>query len=457
MHLTGPFAPVVAEVDVADLRVEGELPADLDGSYVRNGPNPRFSPLGSYVFPLDGDGMLHRVTLGGGQARYDNRFVRTPMVVAEERAGHAIWPAGPMSDYRPGTDEVGPELAGTSRELPDINVVRHHGRLLALAECDRPYRMGPELETLGYETFGGALPAGICAHPKIDPRTGEMLAFSYHSGPPFLTWTTIAPDGTATPPRAVPGLDRASMIHDMAITARYVVLVVSPLYFDVAAARDGGSMLAWHPEDGTRIALVPRDGSAVRWCADETFWLWHTVNAHDDGEQVVLDYVEWARPSGLAPGPPADPHLTRAVIDPVRGQVRRRPLVDDLTVEFPRIDDRRLGTGYAVAATVTRTGRDLPHPGCWDALAFHDVRSGDVRRWTPADLALGEPVFAPDPRSSDDGDDDAGWWLVLGSSFSSGTSSLFVLPAADPAAGPVATVRLPVRVPLGLHGSWLPS
>jgi carotenoid cleavage dioxygenase-like enzyme len=72
-HLTGPFAPVTAEIDIADLPVEGALPADLDGAYVRNGPNPRFTPLGSYVYPLDGDGKLHRVTVEGGRARYDNR------------------------------------------------------------------------------------------------------------------------------------------------------------------------------------------------------------------------------------------------------------------------------------------------------------------------------------------------------------------------------------------------
>ncbi|MFC5064854.1 carotenoid oxygenase family protein [Actinomycetospora atypica] len=452
-HLTGPFAPVVAEVDVADLPVVGELPADLDGAYVRNGPNPRFSPLGSYVFPIDGDGMLHRVMLAEGRARYDNRFVRTPMVRAEEEAGHAIWPGG-LNAWRPGADEVGPELAGTRRQLPDVNVVRHHGRLLALAECDPPYRMGPQLETLDQETFGDALPAGICAHPKTDPRTGEMLAFSYTFEPPYLTWTTIRPDGTGTPPRPVPGIERPSMIHDMAITPRYVVLVVAPLYFDVAAATTGGSLLSWLPDDGTRIALVSRDGSRVRWCTDEAFWLWHTVNAHDQGDRVVLDYVEWARPAELSPGPPVQPRLARAVLDPVTGRVTRRTLVDDLPAEFPRIDDRLLGSPHAVSASVTRSGRALPHPGCWDALAWYDTRTDDVTHWTPDDLALGEAVFAPDPRGEGP---DTGWWLVLGTRFSSGESSLFVLPAADPAGGPVATVGLPVRVPLGLHGSWLPA
>ncbi|MEJ2865891.1 carotenoid oxygenase family protein [Actinomycetospora flava] len=454
-HLTGPFAPVIAEVDVAELEVVGELPVDLDGAYVRNGPNPRFSPIGSYVFPIDGDGMLHRIRLSEGRAGYDNRFVRTPMVLVEERAGHAIWP-GFGSGRQPGPDEVGADLAGTRRQLPDINVVRHHGTLLALAECDRPYRIGPELETLGQESFGGVLPAGICAHPKTDPATGEMFAFCYSFSAPFLTWTVVRPDGTATPPRPVEGIARPSMIHDMAITGRYLILVVAPLYFDGAKAVNGGSMLSWQPDHGTWIALIPRDGGPVRWCADDAFWLWHTINAHDHGDTVVLDYVEWSRPDDLAPGPPVQPRLARAVLRPTTGKVRRSTLAD-VAAEFPRIDDRLLGTAHSVSASVARTGRDLPHPGCWDALAWYDTTAGTLTRWSPGELALGEPVFAPDPRSPDPHARDAGWWLVLGTRFGTGESALFVLPAADPTSGPVATVRLPVRVPLGLHGNWLPA
>jgi carotenoid cleavage dioxygenase-like enzyme len=458
-YQTGPFTPVCAEVDVTDLVIEGELPVDLDGAYVRNGPNPRFSPIGSFLYPVDGDGMLHRVVLSEGRARYTNRFVRTPMVAAEERVGRAIWP-GLMTPWRPEYDEVGAALAGTIRQIPNVNVVRHGGLLLALAECHQPYRMGPGLETLGPETFGGQLPAGICAHPKIDPRTGEMIAFCYNLRPPFLTWTVIRPDGAATSPRPVEGVGRPTMIHDMAITERYVVLVVAPLFFDIAAARAGGSMLAWDEGAGTRIALVPRDGGPVRWCEDDPFWLWHTVNAHEEKDAadpaadiVVLDYVEWARPDGIVAGPSAAPRLARALIDPAGGTVRRETL-SDLDVEFPRIDDRLLGRAQPVSAFALRTGRPVPHPGVRDALAWHDTRTGAILRWEPDGLAVGEPAFAPDPRSAAP---DRGWWLTLATRLSTGESTLLVIPAADPTSGPVAAIRMPVRVPLGLHGSWMPS
>ncbi|NEB27851.1 hypothetical protein G3I62_01780 [Streptomyces sp. SID14446] len=49
-HLSGRFAPVTEEVDETGLEVTGELPAELDGLFLRNGPNPRFSPIGSFLY-----------------------------------------------------------------------------------------------------------------------------------------------------------------------------------------------------------------------------------------------------------------------------------------------------------------------------------------------------------------------------------------------------------------------
>jgi carotenoid cleavage dioxygenase-like enzyme len=355
-----------AELDTADLEVDGELPADLDG-------------------------VLHQMVLSDGRARYASRLVRAPMVIAEKA--------------------------------------------------------------------GGQVPAGVCTHPKIDPRTGELLAFCSHLRPPFLTWTVTRPGGSGRTARPVEGVDRPSVIHDMAFTDRYVLLVVAPLFFDVASAGAGRSTLAWDEAAGTRIALIPRDGGPVRWCEDDTFWLWHTVNAHDAkdpvdpvADVVVLDHVEWARPSGLVPGPEATPRLARAVLDPAAGTVRREAL-SDLTVEFPRIDDRLLGRAHPVSAFAMRTRRPLPHPGCWDALAWYDTRTGVMTRWEPTDLAVGGPVFAPDPRSDAP---DRGWWLTCATGVSDENSSLLVIPAADPAAGPVAAVRMPGRVRLGPHADGMP-
>ncbi|WP_409474563.1 carotenoid oxygenase family protein [Streptomyces sp. HC307] len=459
-HISGRFTPVTEEVDEVDLEIQGELPAELDGVYLRNGPNPRFTPIGSYLFPIDGDGMLHGVWMSGGTARYRNRFVRTPALRAEEKAQRALW-GGLESMITPGPEEVGPELAHTFKDLPDINVVRHAGRLLALAESACPFRMTPELDTVGRETFDGMLPSGITAHPKIDPLTGEMAVFCYAIEPPYLTWSLIAPTGAVSRgPTPVDGVDEPVMIHDMALTGRFLVLVLAPVFFDIAAAMSGGSLIEWRPERGTRVALIPRDGGPVRWASDEAFWLWHTVNAYDTGPDgdVVLEYVQWSRLS-LGPASEQEPNrggLTRAVIDPAAGSMRRTEL-DSSRIEFPRVDDRLIGRRHrriAVAADSGRTADLLS--GEYDAIRWYDTQDQAAvsQMWWAGDLSVGEPAFAPSPGATGD---DQGYWMTFATDRTDDSSWLLVLPAEDPAAGPVARVRIPVRVPLGLHGTWLPT
>ncbi|GGZ81533.1 retinal pigment epithelial membrane protein [Streptomyces subrutilus] len=456
-HLSGRYAPVTEEVDEVGLAVTGELPDDLDGLYLRNGPNPRFSPIGSYLYPIDGDGMLHGVWISQGAARYRNRFVRTPAFLAEERAGRALW-GGLESMIVPGEADVGPDLAGTFRDLPDINVVRHGGRLLALAESGCPFRLTPGLETVGPETFGGALPAGITAHPKVDPATGEMAVFCYALEEPFLTWSVIGPEGTVRRgPTPVAGVDEPMMIHDMALTERYLVLVLAPAFFDIAGAMRGGSLIDWRPGQGTRTALIPRDGGPVRWTADEAFWLWHTVNAYDEGPagDVVLEYVQWDH-LGLGPGGGPNPGgLARAVFDPAAGSVRRT-LLDDAPVEFPRVDDRLIGRRHGPVAVAAETGTLDLRPSEYDALRWYDTAGGGSRTWRAGDLSVGEPVFAP-AAGSGPGDAGRGYWLTFATDRTDATSWLLVFAAEDPSSGPVARVRIPVRVPLGLHGAWLPT
>lgn len=457
-HLSGVFEPVVDEVDLTDLVVIGRLPDELDGTYVRNGPNPRFTPIGSYVFPLDGDAMVHAMTISGGRAGYSNRFVRTPALEVEEKAGRALW--GGILSPLPTAADVGPELAGTRRDLPDINVVRHGGRLLALAESANPFCLGSDLSTLGRETFAGALPVGITAHPKIDPRTGEMVVFCYQLEAPHLTWSTIDRAGVVTRAATeVPGIDRPVMVHDMAITDRYIVLVLAPLFFDLQALQRGGSPLSWEPDKPTRIALVSRDGGAVRWAECDPFWMWHAANAFDlsdatgDDGRVVLDYVQWTTPGMDVSAPPPTGGFVRAVIDPRTGWISRDPL-DDRPVEFPRIDDRSIGQRHDLVAVGAKTGRHELTSGAYDGLRFYTPSSGAAVDWSEGDLAVGEPAFAPRPG---DASPSSGWWLTFAIDLVDRTSWFLVFPAADPGAGPVARIRLPVRVPLGLHGNWLPT
>ena len=296
----------------------------------------------------------------------------------------------------PSADEVGRELAGTGRDLPDINIVHHAGRLLAMAESAQPYRLHPcDLSTLGRTDCDGAMAIGSTAHPKIDPATGELVLFNYVLEAPYLTWSVVGADGTTLrTPTPVDGVTEPLMIHDMALTSRYIVLVLSPLVFDVAGVMKGGSLLNWRPEQGTRIALILRDGGMVRWIHTDAFWVWHFGNAFDrpDGT-VVVDYVEWAYPSGLAKsfGPQVG-SFVRAEIDPVGGRFTRSFVVQQ-SMEFPRIDDRCITREHGTTATAGKLRADTS--GQMDSLWFIDPDKGSVGHWDAGTLAVGEPIFLP--------------------------------------------------------------
>lgn len=456
--LRGRFEPVSTEIEAADLVVAGELPRDLAGAYVRNGPNPRFTPLGSYTYPLEGDGMVHGLWLEDGRARYANRWVRTRGMAAEERAGRALY-GGLMTPAFVDPALLGPEPdpGWPNRLDPFINVVRHAGRYLALEEGTPPYEITPELGTVGLYDFGGALPSGMCAHPKVDPVTGEMVVFRYDVEEPFLTWAVIGPDGAvARPATPVPGVDLSYMVHDCAITAQYLVLVLAPGVLDVAAMSSGGDVLSWRPELGTRVAVIPRDGSPeIRWFETDAFWVWHFANAYESGDaaapQVVLDFPWWSVLGfGVKGAEPARGAFVRATLDLRLGSIDLVQ-VDERTTEFPRIDDRLTGLPHRYLTVVGKSGRSGLEVGEHDQVIRIDMESGRSVTYD-CEAVVGEVVFAPRSGATDELD---GYYLTFASSLGPDRSArALVWDAGEFPGPPMAEVLIPQRVPNGLHGNW---
>ena len=318
-HLSGRFTPVHRQIDAVVTEIDGEVPADLVGAYLRNGPNPKFPPLGSYTYPMEGDGMLHGLWFEPGGIRYRNRWVTTNGLAAEERAGRALY-GGLLTPAMVDPSRLGPDPdPGWPSKLDAfINVVSHAGHLLALEEGLPAYEVTPRLETMGRFDFAGGLPKGLCAHPKIDPVTGEMVVFRYDVEQPYLTWAVVAADGTmARPEQPVDGVDHSCMIHDFVLTEHHLVRVVSPAVFDVAAMLAGGPLLSWQPDLGTRIAVIRRDGTgSTRWIETDAFWVWHFANAHEDGPDIELSFPRWTLPGFLVPDAEDRGDYVRARLSP---------------------------------------------------------------------------------------------------------------------------------------------
>lgn len=426
----GNYAPVPDELTVDDLVVEGTVPAELDGWYLRNGPNPR-EATGHW---FTGDGMIHGVRIEGGAARwYRNRWVRTDSF------------ADPFPLYNSdGTRNLRAAVANT-------HVVNHAGRTLALVESSLPYEITNELETVGCYDFGGKLLDSMTAHPKICPTTGELHFFGYGSiFAPHVTYHRADANGELTINRPL-DVKALTMMHDFALTAEHVIFMDLPIVFnlDVAIKGDGDMPYRWDDNYGARLGVLRRDDpfGEVRWFEIDPCYVFHVANSYDVGNSIVLQavrYPELWRDNG---GFDAEGVLWSWTIDLRTGAVTERQL-DDRSVEFPRIDDRLSGLPARYCVSVG-DGR----------LVRHDLGTGEavehVFGGSNAPGGPGEAVFVPS--ASGPAGETNGWYLGYVYDPVRNGSDLVILDASDFAAKPVARIRLPRRVPYGFHGNWISS
>jgi carotenoid cleavage dioxygenase len=435
----GLYAPLPGDATAVDLEVIGELPEELDGRYLRNGPNPitPVDPAAHHWFV--GDGMVHGVRLRGGQAEwYRARSVRSTSVSAalgEEPA--------------PGERHGGSDNANT-------NVVGIGGRTFAIVEAGaRPVELGYDLDTIEHSDLGGTMPNGYTAHPKVDPATGQLHAIAYHWALPHLQYLVIDPDARVrhVTPIEVPD---GPMVHDCSITERWVVVYDLPVTFNIDDAMAGALLpYRWNDDHPARVGLVPLGGSGdeVRWFEVEPCWVFHPLNAYDDGDRVVLDVVRYGRmfQDHLLGPDDGTPLLWRWTIDTATGAVAEEQL-SDLPMEFPRVDERVVGRPHrwGYASTIRST---MDENGFGGQLVRVDAKRGDT---AVIDLGPGRLAgeFVHVPRDGSPAEDD-GWLLSLLQDTETDRGELVVYPAGDPAAGPVARVLLPNRVPLGFHGNWI--
>jgi carotenoid cleavage dioxygenase len=445
------FAPVTQEWDAPNLEVEGRIPEALDGAYLRNGPNPAFEPQ-SYLYPLDGDGMIHGVFLADGRAHYRNRWVVTRGLRADRRAGRALY-GGVMTAKKMDPALVAPDGdLGPYKNVSSTSIVRCGGRILSLYELGLPYELSPGLETIGEWCFEGRLAKAMTAHPKLDPQTGETHFIRYDAAPPYLTYYVADRDGRIVHTLEI-DLPEPVMVHDFLVTDRHVVI------FDCPALLSDGR-LSWQPSRGTRIGVLPRGATSsveMRWLTTHAFFLFHIANGFSDASSLTVDYV---RRFSILPGRLGDdgsgrwhvPSLHRLRVDLAGGLVTEERLDDHMT-EFPRCDERRAGLRYRYAYLPAITEYRDQFRG-YDALIRYDLERGTQRVRPMGGRKTGEAIFVPNPSGADELD---GWVMSFVYDPQTGRSALVILNAGDFTGEPAAVVHLPGRVPDGNHGSWFPG
>jgi len=433
-HLRGNGRPTAVEQTITELTVTGSIPAELDGRYVRNGANPF---TGTSIHPFFGDGMVHGVRLRDGRAEwYRNRYVQTPFIAD------------------PGLDILDPSVVmDITASKANTHVVGHAGKILALEEGHVPYVLDGELGTVGPTDFGGVLTGSFTAHPKICPETGEMLAFGYSPLPPYLRYLRVSADGHLVQTEEIT-VGGPTMMHDFNVTRNHVIFMDLPAVFDLELAMRGEMPIHWDDSYPARLGVMPRNGSDadVRWFDIDPCYVFHPMNAYEDGDRIVLDV---ARLSHIWRDSMMDfpmPHFWRWTIDTSTGQVKEEQ-VDDRPGEFPRVADSVVGLphryGYMMA--IPSEGFEAVD-GAAGAILKYDRHTGAT---SSIELGRGhmpgEPVFVPAEGASAEDD---GYLMTFVHDADTDTSRFVVFDATTMSAEPLASVDLP-RIPSGFHGSWI--
>ena len=450
--------------------IEGDIPADLEGTLFRNGPG-LMDVFGHEVkHPFDGDGMISSIAFRHGKAYYRNRYVRTAGYVAEQTAKRPLY-RGVFGTQKPG----GPLANAFDLKLKNIantHIIYWGQKLLALWEAAEPHRLEPvTLDTIGLDYLNGFLTPGAAftAHPKFDPghHSGEprLVGFSLKAGlSSRITLCEFDEIGNVVSQHShtIPGF---AFLHDFAITPNYAIFFQNPVSFGpipfMLGFKGAAECISFDPTQPTRVIVIPRNGQdPMQVIETDPCFVFHHANAFEQNGQIVVDSICYDRFPTLEGASdyktvdfdavPAG-QLWRFTLDLEREFAQANQL-STRCVEFPTLHPDRVGRPhrylYIGAAHAPHGNAPL------QALIKWDAETEEIQVWSAAPRGfMAEPIFVPRPDSTAEDD---GWVLILIYNAERRCSDLVILDGRDVASGPMARLKLSHHVPYGLHGSFVP-
>jgi carotenoid cleavage dioxygenase len=463
------FESLNADLEPMPLALHGRLPRGLAGRLYRNGPARHVIGSARYRHWFDGDGAVQRFDIGlAGQPALTHRarFVRTPKFEADSAAGRPRRAA--FATAMPGMEPV---RSADSINAANTRVVHPAGRLLALWEGGSAFELdAATLATRGMHHWSAGL-AGMpfSAHPRIEPD-GTMWNFGVAFGAGALVLYRIDAAG-ALQQSATLRVPHLPMVHDFAITERYLVFLLTPFVWEPERARAGATFLdiqAWRPELGLRALVIDKGdlAAAPRWFELPAGFVFHLGSACEDRGVIRLDCARAAdasvvhagfmdlmcgRHAAAAVDASAQPMLVE--LDLMRGRAgRARQTLLPLVAEFPRVDPRTIGRRYGTVFMLARSApAAVPRP-LLDSVARVDLERGRIERYDygPAVIAE-EHVFVP--RAG--GAEGQGWLVGSALDLARRRTLLSVFDAERLADGPLAQGEMSRTLPVGLHGTFV--
>lgn len=421
--LSGNWFPV-EETSSNELKISGELPKELSGLFLRNGPNPKEPINHQNYHPFFGDGMIHGLRLDDGKALwYKNKFVVSP--------------------YGFG---------------PNTHVLKHGEKIYALVEGgSSPVIMDSEMNFLEEEPFPSSNFKRFTAHPKIDADTGDMHAICYDFGEYVndqgqVHYIAVDKAGNLKKDHII-DLPSKPMVHDCAITKNFILVFDLPVTFNLGrrdkSKNSSGSdyPVIWNDEHISRVGLQNKETSEIIWIEVNPGFLFHIVNSFEDVEgKVILDFCRYDRLFDFNnPLPMGNkPYLTRWILDPKTKKCTEE-FLDDRPMEFSRVhpdlDGKEHQFGYLL--NDGKLNNYFKFDFSLNKVEVHNF--GEFKQ-------AAEPVFIPreNAKFEDDG-------FVVGFVYDKieDSSEFVVIDAQNFSKEPLARISLPQRVPFGFHGSWI--
>lgn len=458
----GVLQPATAFGPVPLTVLAGAVPPGLRGSLYRNGPATleRGGQRVGHWFDGDGGILGLHFTDGGTTGVY--RYVQTTGYQAETQAGKFLYSGYAMLPPGQWWERFNKGL----KNVANTSVIALPDKLLALWEGGLPHALTLDtLDTLGLDDLGGLDGAAYSAHPKRDPKTGDIFNFGVSFGQ-HGTLNVYRSDasGRVRQHNKIP-LRGLPIIHDCVLAGRYLVFCVSPVRLNalpvLAMLKSYCDALSWQPEKGTEIIVVDRTTlEVVSRSETEPWYQWHFGNGGElaDGS-IAFDFVRYAdfqtnqflrevatgHTETLAKGT-----LWQLRLEPKSGAVLALEVVVDRGCEFPTVQPEQVGEPSRYTyLSLHRRDAVLQHE-LFGTIARFDYQTATL---TEADLGTNrypsEPIYAPDAIHADQG-----WLLTVVYDADLDRSEAWIFDSDRLDDEPVCKLALPHVVPPGFHGTW---
>lgn len=473
-HESGAQGRWQGEID--SLVVYGAIPRSIEGTFYRIIIDPHTPPHPENGF-VEGDGNVCAVRIQDGKASLKMRYVETERWQLERAAGRRLF-----GIYRnPYTNDASVRYANDT--TGNTNIIYWAGHVLCLAERGLPWAIDPDtLETRGYDPFAGQVRAKtFTAHPKVDPRTDELVVWGAQAkglGSTEVVTYSITAEGLV---KDVNWLDLPEVrwIHDGWITENWIILSAMPFFYRGEEALKAGSQHWEFRADQPQIMVIaPRRPSSPAhpdWKAGE--WrqyrcdhglVVHAGAAWEDEKGNLQFESPWGQfniftfwnPADYVP-PKVEGSYVRWTVDPGQPSDSKITKIEEILPwhsEFPVFDDRfntmKGSTTFMVGADVLdEKPRDRPtlmpnsilklesESGRW--MVWHAGEGGQVS----------EPAFIP---RSDDAPEGDGWLLFATARAAAPRGEMVILDTND-FSRPVAVIQMPFVLRDQLHGNWVPN